>query len=167
MLKPYKHLKGYLERWTVVKIGKLHIRLHDIKRNDATPFLHNHPFHYLSFILSGGYDEKLNDKIVTRKRFSFAFRSDKTFHRIISVQPNTKTIFFTWRTKTKWNLQPTDEKVDEWVDYRKGLYIRTLWNKKRYCKFDKFWYEGSDDPLTALLSERPSIDQTSKPENRV
>lgn len=167
MLKPYKHLKGYLERWTVLKIGRLHIRLHDIKRNDATPFLHNHPFHYLSFVVRGGYDENLDGKIIKRKRFSLAYRSDKAFHRIVSVQPNTKTIFFTWKTDTKWSLKPTEEKVDEWVDYEAGLYIRTMWGKPKFCKFDRFWFEGKDSKQEALLSNRPSIDQTSKPDIKV
>jgi hypothetical protein len=164
MLQPYKSLKGYLERWTVLKIGKLHIRLHDIKRNDATPFLHNHPFHYLSFILNGGYVENLDGVLKTRKKFSIAFRSDNTYHRIVSVKPNTRTLFFTWKTNTKWNLKPTEEKVDEWVDYPSGMYIRTLWGKPKYCKFDKFWFEGKDSKNEALNSIRPSIDQTSKPD---
>lgn len=167
MLKPYKHLNGYLERWTVLKIGRLHVRLHDIKRNDATPFLHNHPFHYLSFIISGGYTENLDGKFITRRRFSLAFRSDKTYHRIVSVQPKTKTIFFTWKTNTKWDLKPSKEKTDDWVDYEPGLYIRTLWDKPRYCKFDKYWFEGKSSKQEALASNRPSIDQTSKPDIKV
>lgn len=164
ILKPYKHLKGYLERWTVIKIGRLHIRLHDIKRNDATPFLHNHPFHYLSFVLSGGYVENLNGVLKTRKKFSLAFRSDKAYHRIVSVEPNTKTLFFTWKTKTKWGLTASTDNVKEWIHYPTGVYARTLWGKKRFCKFDQYWFEGKETEKEALLSERPSIDQTTKPD---
>lgn len=163
MLKPYKHLKGYLERWTVVKIGRLHIRLHNIKRNDSTPFLHNHPFHYLSFILNGGYEENLDGKLIKRKRFSLAYRSDKAYHRIVSVQPNTKTIFFTWKTNAKWDLKPTKEKIDEWVDYPKGIYKRNLWGTERYCKFDQYWFEGKQNIDDANKATRPSIDQSSHP----
>lgn len=163
MLKPYKHLKGYLERWTVVKIGKLHIRLHDIKRNDATPFLHNHPFHYLSFILSGGYEENVDGKIINRKRFSLAFRSDKAYHRIVSVKPNTRTIFFTWKTSTKWNLKPSKEALKEWIIYPTGVYERVLWGKKRFCKFDNYWFEGSENFEQAMEAKSPSIDQSSPP----
>lgn len=158
---PYKHLVGYLERWSIVKIDRLHVRIHHIKRNDATPYLHSHPFSYLSFVFSGGYVEDVEGKEVVRKRFSVALRSNKTFHRIKSVEPQTKTLFITWKSKEPWALRHSGEQVEGWIHYPKGVYKRTLWGKEYFCKFDGYWYEGKATYLEALLSNRPSIDQTS------
>lgn len=59
MFKKYSSISGYLERFTLFKIGKLHVRVHHILSADGTIYCHNHPFHYISIILKGGYVEQI------------------------------------------------------------------------------------------------------------
>lgn len=163
-LKSYSPLKNYLERWTIFHVGRLHIRLHEIKNDDATPFLHSHPFSYISIILRGKYTETLETKELSHKRFSIIFRSSKTFHRIINVDPKTITLFIALTTKSnKWELKKTNINVDGWKTYKSGIYIRHINGKNIYSKFDEFWFRGSKIKEKAMLENRPSIDQTTKP----
>lgn len=99
MIKPYTHIVGYLHRWTILRIGAFHARIHDILSIDQTPFLHNHPFWYISIILRGGYTEQVEAAdgtlmVKTHRVGSVISRKDGTYHRIIAVQPGTKTLFF-------------------------------------------------------------------------
>ena len=163
-MKAYKHLAGYIERWTLFNKGRLHIRVQNILSEDKTPFLHTHPYAYLSIMLSGGYTEQLEDRKVVRKRWSFAFRSSKTFHRIDSVEPNTKTLFITWKTKSyDWKLKRVDVKDTGWIEYPPGVYQRNLYGRMRYCKFDQYWYVACDTNEEAMQATKASIDQTTKP----
>lgn len=161
----YKHLKGYLERYTVLKLWRLHIRIHNIKSDDATPFLHTHPFHYISIILRGGYIEATKDDAVKRNRFNVIFRKASTAHRIYSVENGTKTLFITWRTnKNEWRFEETNPpiEVSDWIDLPKGIYIRELYGKKVYSKFDKYWHKKGSSIVDALIQDKPSIDQTTQ-----
>ena len=163
MLKPYLSLKNYLERRTILKVGKLHIRLHNIKSEDITPFLHSHPFSYISIILKGSYIETLESGDYKRNKFNILFRKYNTYHRLKSVNPNTLTLFIAWTTKdNKWSFKDTGEKTTKWTTYPKGVYLRQFKTRKRYCKFDKYWYKSSDCPLKALVETQPSINQNAK-----
>jgi len=160
-LKEYKSLVGYLERFTVIHVGRLHIRLHRIKSADRTPFLHSHPFHYISFIMRGGYEEELENKIIDHKRFSFIFRRNSTYHRIKSVRPDTVTLFFTWKTpEYKWRFGKQTLDTVQWPMLQ-GVYKRQVFGKDYYAKFDKYWHIGHTCIEKCLAETSPSIDQTT------
>ena len=162
VLKPYKSLPGYLHRFTLLKLGRLHIRVHSILVPDGTPFLHTHPFHYISLILSGGYAEKLKNQTCVHRRGSLIFRKAATAHQITAVQPNTKTLFITWETQQKkWTLEENDTEASQWIALDSGVYMRELYGELRYCKFDRFWHKAADSIEAALSETEPSIDQTT------
>lgn len=163
MFKEYKSLKGYLERYTVLLLGKLHVRLHKILSEDKTPYLHTHPFHYISIILRGGYTEKLTKREIVHKPGSIILRKNTTAHRIQSVSPNTLTLFFTWKTPNySWQFKEYDPTyTDNWVAHKSGIYTRMIFNKEVYAKFDKYWHRGHNNIDSARLELNPSIDQTT------
>src|SRR5574343_12593 len=68
-------IKGYLERLELLRLGNLSVRVHWIKDIDRTPFLHTHPFSYLSIITRGGYTEELlvNGRLVERSHLAGSF----------------------------------------------------------------------------------------------
>lgn len=161
-MKPYKHLLGYLERYTILKIGRLHIRLHRIKRSDITPFQHTHPFSYISIILRGGYTDRVRTKCYTHGIGSVIFRKSSTPHRIVDVEHGTTTLFITWLTKDrKWKFVEYGEVSGEWTLYETGIYKRVLYGKEKYCKFDGYWFKSSDTFEGALAETEPSIDQNT------
>lgn len=160
--KPYKSLTGYLKRFTILQCGRVHIRIHRILSADKTPFLHTHPFHYVSIIVSGGYWEKINDRIIHHTVGSIICRRATDAHRIVKVSPNTKTLFITWCTDSGWQLSPDNQQPDDWISHTPGIYLRELYGRIRFCKFDQFWHRAHDSLAEALIETNPSIDQTSK-----
>lgn len=161
----YKHLIGYLERYTLLHFKRLHIRIHRIKRPDITPFYHTHPFSYISIILRGGYTEDVNGQLIHHVAGSVVCRNDTTPHRIIEVNPKTVTLFLTWKNKgQKWELIEIENcSTVDWIHYPKGIYKRELYGKTVYSKFDRWWYRAAHSVEAAALEERPSIDQSTPP----
>lgn len=162
----YKHLMGYLERYTLIHIKRLHIRIHRIKRADATPFHHTHPFSYISVILRGGYTEDVNGELFTHRVGSVIARRDVTPHRIVDVNPKTVTLFLTWKNKGQhWELidRGNQYPVNDWIDYPAGIYKRLLYGNIVYSKFDQWWHRAASTSRGAELESRPSIDQSTPP----
>lgn len=54
---PYFNLDGYMERDWLHRGPRLNTRTHKILRSDLDRDLHNHPWHYATLILDGGYWE--------------------------------------------------------------------------------------------------------------
>lgn len=164
-MRAYKHLVGYLERYTLINFKRVHVRLHRIKRPDITPFLHSHPFHYLSIVLWGGYTECLeNGEVKTHGFLSLIPRNANVAHRIMSVKPGTLTLFCTWKTRDQqWTLKEGGEAFSspEWVNHPTGVYQRQLYGKTQYSKFNKFWHKAAKTYDEALGETRPSIDQST------
>lgn len=162
----YKSLAGYLERTTLLRVGRLHIRLHRIKSADKTPFLHSHPFTYVSVLLRGGYTEQTESGYTVHRSGAVLLRPSSLHHRLEAVQPDTLTLFITWERKDKaWSLKrPASLSATvPWVEYPKGVYRRVLYGRERYCKFDGFWHIACDTEAQASTAVKPSIDQTTQP----
>lgn len=168
MLKPYQHLTGYLHRWTFFESKNFHFRIHHILSEDKTPFLHNHPFSYLSVIFSGGYEEvyEKNGKLIKKKnkRFSFIWRSHKTFHRITKVEPNTKTLFFTIKNSLGWSLKKhKDINIPQnYWDAENGVYFNEKTKEYRLRK-NGIWCIKKNNVLCAIKQTKPSIHQFLSP----
>ncbi len=164
LFKPYRSIKGFLERFTVLKIGKLHIRIHRIVSEDKTDFYHSHPFHYLSIVLRGWYVERFSDEsFCMNRRFSCMLRSAGVYHRIHQVGPNTITLIFTWEINKKWDLKPTG-----WITkLPDGIYNRVINDRMVFCKMKGGkWYIGNKSLYTATYEQRLSIYQEIKPESK-
>lgn len=168
-MKEYKSLPKFLLRYTILKINKLHVRLHRIISADGTPYLHNHPFNYISIILKGGYTEQLlvNDQVkeIHHTKGSFIFRHHQTYHRIKSVDEGCKTLFITWKTNKKWRLK-SHQTIEVPSGYTKpvdGIHKRTIKGKEVWSKADKgIWYIGRQTKEEAQKEEKFSIYQLNE-----
>jgi hypothetical protein len=157
IFKPYSNIKDFLHRFTLLKIGRLHIRLHKIMGPDVSGFFHSHPFKYLSIVLRGSYIEDVLGAITKRKYHgtgSFIFRGEKTFHKIIKAAPNTMTLFITWGNYEWRALNLNPQKVPN------GLYQRTINEKNLWAKRENdIWFVGNEDYEIARKETRHSIHQ--------
>jgi hypothetical protein len=165
VLEKYKSIKGYLERFTIVSIGRLHIRVHTILSEDKTPYLHSHPFFYMSIFLGGGYIEQLlvGDTIKELAHFApkIILRSSSDFHRIKEVKKNTKTLFIAFYCN-EWKLKKhTDIDMDNFhIPKESGLYEVDIEGiGRRYSRFDTFWYKENTNKSTAMSETKLSIYQ--------
>jgi hypothetical protein len=158
-LKKYRSINGFLERFTLLKIGKLHIRFHLIKTADESTFYHNHPFNYTSIILKGGYRETyLNykgDQIsATHKRFDVIRRKAGVYHRIEEIFGPTTTLFITYG-RGHWgilNMEP--------AKHPDGVFLRKVNGKYVWAKRQQdVWFIGNTDKKIAEHEIRYSINQ--------
>jgi hypothetical protein len=167
-LKPYYSIKGYLERFTIFAVGRLHVRIHKILQADGTPYFHNHPFNYISIILAGNYTECiLNAQGCLEYKYhavgSVIFRSSKV-HHYISDAENCRTLFIAWRVDKPWSLKDSPLITVEGFKRPRenGIYFRYINGKFLYCKFMEYWYIGHYNYDDADKEHRLSIYQNTK-----
>lgn len=116
--KPYltRHylIGGPKHRWFTVC-------LHEFHCSDPTD-LHDHPFSYLTLVLSGGYWEDTSEGRFWRAPGHLRYRSARSLHRI-ELDPSSGpvfTLFFMGRRVRDWGFV----KQAHWIDhdtYLKGL----------------------------------------------
>ena len=161
-LKPYANIKDFLHRFTIIKIGKLHIRLHKILDKDKSTLFHNHPFHYISIILSGGYNEtyihpKTNELIDKSYKFgSIIIRRHSIYHRITELRNNKRVItLFIAYGNFGWKAFNTNK--DNSND---GLFLRTINGREVWSKRENgIWHIGNESKEIAKNETRHSIHQ--------
>lgn len=167
-MTPYNHLAGYLHRWTLCKLGRLHVRIHHILSADGTPFLHTHPFFYVSVVCKGGYTEQVLDgdtlRTIEHRAPALIIRSAATYHRISAVHGLCKTLFLTWKTG-KWTLK-RHPGVQTPAGYRcpdePGVYRRIVNGRQVWSRFDGGrWYAGDPDSEVARRSTALSVHQAT------
>lgn len=171
-MRPYPSIPGYLIRKTIISLGRFFVREHKIDSADGTPYLHNHPFAYVTIVLKGGYVEQYLDlpsgTVRERRvrRFVPTFRRSGTYHRIKSVEPETRTAFFGFNTGRPWGtvLHSQIKAPDAWTVHEDGVYLFT--DGYRKCRSGR-WYTLSPTPTGANSTTVLSIHQTIQPIKRV
>lgn len=158
LFKPYTNIKDFLHRFTLLKIGRLHIRLHKLTSEDRSTLFHNHPFHYISFILKGGYTERVRDGdreyTKSHSRGSLIFRNRKVFHRIEELKGDTITLFIAYGKYT-WNAINTNPDISTDGIFQREIHGKTVWSKRK----DGVWFIGNLEKEIAEKETRHSIHQ--------
>ena len=120
----------YLDRLRVVQTPLFGVFLHRIHQPDVDRDPHDHPWPFLSFVLSGGYTERiwadkkrrrndLHSLEFRRGRWSLhRMRADRA-HRILSVEDQLWTLVLTGPRKRDWGFWTNDGLV-LWRDYLAG-----------------------------------------------
>ncbi len=135
IFKPYSNIKDFLYRFTILKIGKIHIRLHKIKSEDKTTLFHNHPFNYISIILKGGYQERYicqKSSEIKSKKYNFLnviFGNNKRFHRIEKIKGETITLFITYG-KYEWHAINMSKNNLENGIFKRKINNKSVWSKR-------------------------------------
>lgn len=160
LFKPYSSIKDFLQRYTLLKIGTLHIRLHKITDKDRTTLFHNHPFNYVSIILKNGYTETYLEngieKVCGHNFLSIVKRKHSCYHRIDKIKGETLTLFIAYG-KYDWNAFNTKSETET-----DGVYQRVVNDKKLWCKkTNGIWFIGHSNKIDAENEKRHSIHQCS------
>ncbi len=90
----------YMRRW-FLQTPWFTVRLHHILRSDSDRHLHDHPWSFWSFLLSGGYVEVTPAGQRYCPRFSLVRRKATDIHRLVLTKP-------------VWTLVVSGPKVREW-----------------------------------------------------
>lgn len=158
IFKPYTSIKDFLNRFTLLQIGSLHIRLHKIVGKDETTLFHNHPFHYLSLVLWGGYTESVITSfgVVNKSHgpLSLIWRNARISHRIDSIRGTTYTLFFAYGD-LGWKATNMNPNHDDDGIYERTIQGRTLWAKKE----NGIWFVAHSCQVKAQNETRHTIHQ--------
>lgn len=95
----------YLERWYIVRNKWLGIYLHRFWADDEDP-PHDHPWNNFSWIIGGGYWERLPDgQRLWRPKGFRKYRTAEEFHSIEIEEPGKAwSLFFRFKRRRKWGF---------------------------------------------------------------
>lgn len=121
---------GYLTRLHIVMTPWFALCLHWLHKPDPEPHLHDHPVHFLSLILRGGYYEARQRggtiRYQRRRWWNWVCASRDDRHSIKYVEPRTLTLCFMSGKKREWGFHTPSGWV-YWRDYyaaqRKGVQL--------------------------------------------
>jgi len=113
MKRPYFHIGDYMHRYWLAPYSwslPFSIRIHHIKRPDADPFLHDHPWNWRTIVLRGWYiEEDVFGMTRVRRRGDTRGATAETLHRISQVSHGgVWTLFIMGRKRNKWGFMIGD-----------------------------------------------------------
>lgn len=97
---------GYLRRWWLIPRNRfLNIYLHEINKSDDDRALHDHPWHNVSVVLKGGYQEVTPDGVYTLRSRDIKCRSGSFLHRLVIPEGGQAvTLFITGPKYRDWGF---------------------------------------------------------------
>ena len=114
----------YLIRWRLIQTPFFSLYLHKMVSCDRDPYVHDHPWTFLSIILRGGYTEVRRDnhtRELYRRRvhhINFMRRDDAHYIEHISRVP-TWTFLFVGKRRRTWGFYVPDGTVEGWIEFEK------------------------------------------------
>lgn len=122
IIREIKNKQGtvFFRRYHLFSTPWFHCWMHHIYRADEDKHLHDHPWNYLSIVLSGCYVEELTNG---RKRFRWPFSVSLArhthIHKIYHIlnQKRVTTLFFVGKKTYDWGYH-VDGKVIPNIEYR-------------------------------------------------
>lgn len=92
-----------LIRYFLLRTRWLSIYLHHLVASDEDRALHDHPWSFLTFLLTGGYYEYTEDGRFWRRQFSALYRPAEWAHRLELTRP-VWTLVFRWSRRREWGF---------------------------------------------------------------
>jgi hypothetical protein len=99
--------------WLLQKMG-IAVRIHVIKSSDSGRDMHDHPWSFITVLLSGSYIEETPQKIRVRFAGDVIFHCYTDYHRLDIPAHNNEqvvTLFITFRERQKWGFLVDGKKV--------------------------------------------------------
>lgn len=108
----------YLERFHVVYSKAMSVRFHHFLSSDPDPDLHDHPWDYATYLLSGSYTEVTPSGVAVYEAPVLLTHQAEDLHRVELVPGETVwTLFVAGPVRRRWGFQ-TAAGWEPWRDYR-------------------------------------------------
>lgn len=102
-----------LRRWKAEFWGGWSIRLHHWVEGDPHNYQHSHPWHFVTIVLWGGYDDVADGRSADHVRGpTIRYRPMSWRHSVINVKPRTWSIVITGPKLRPWRFWIDDNEVD-------------------------------------------------------
>ena len=124
MMKLVKEIKSkdgklHFRRWQIIKTPWFSIYIHGIYAADEDKHLHNHPWDYISMVLSGSYIEKTNKNINFLSLGTITKRNGNDYHKIYKLlSKSVYTLFIVGPVKRHWGYSVDGNHITH-EEYRK------------------------------------------------
>lgn len=115
----------HFKRYRLLSLPKFNIYIHNIKQSDLDLHMHDHPWHFISFILKGIYreDSKIfpnwKDKYIVLCPGDFIKHHAKDSHKLTLLTDEVWTLVFTWGKKRLWGYHIDNDTWINHLQYRK------------------------------------------------
>lgn len=108
----------YLRRWSLQLFGRWSLKLHLFYRPDGDSCLHDHPWRFWTFILWGGYVERVHERgEVTCRPLTLHHRPASYRHTILRLRRRTAlTLVLTGPPERSWGFW-TSEGWKHWREF--------------------------------------------------
>lgn len=115
-LLPVRHIRkklpdgteaAYLDRYTIIRSKPFAVYLHHFVDRDQDTEMHDHPWHAVSWVITGWYMERylLPDLQTSERRIRFGNRiQPNRFHMITEAKPGTWTLFIRFKKTKRWGF---------------------------------------------------------------
>lgn len=111
----------YMRRLMIFKCPLFSLYLHKFFKGDDDRCPHDHPWAFLTFILTHGYKEEVGGQIFFRKPLRLYYRPAEWLHRVIIEEDDPKPITFviTGKKVREWGFLTTLKGWVHWKDFQK------------------------------------------------
>ncbi len=109
-----------MTRFALFRSRWFNLYLHCFHRSDMDRYCHDHPWDFVTFLLSGGYWEHTPEGRFWRRRFSILFRRAEWKHWVEVPKPNIWTLVIRRAARREWGFW-TEKGWQRWdvVNYEK------------------------------------------------
>lgn len=111
------HLGPLLTRWFLIRTKYFGLFLHKFHRSDNDRHFHDHPWTFITFLLSRGYYENTPTGRHWRRRFSILYRPAEWKHWVEIKEP-VWTLVVRLQRRRQWGFW-TEKGWIDWITYDK------------------------------------------------
>lgn len=112
-------------RWVIPLPFGFSIRYHDFTPEHVDTDAHSHPWWFVTFVISGEYDDYSSEDVDFLRIGSVRFRPRNHVHRVAISNRGCKTIVFTGRHHKNWGFYTPDGYMDA-ATYRESKWADTI-----------------------------------------
>lgn len=103
----------HFQRWRILETKYFRFYIHKIFESDKDAHLHNHPWHFLSFLIQGSYTEKLsNGKYNTVNRFGINTHKASDYHKVTLIKNPVISLFFAFGKYRLWGYETSEGHIE-------------------------------------------------------
>lgn len=108
--------KPLLVRYFLLHTKPISVFLHHLMQSDEDRALHDHPWSFITILLSGGYWEHTQTERLWRRRFSILYRPAEWQHRLELPKP-VWTLVIKFRSRREWGFIMPQTGWQKWNEY--------------------------------------------------
>lgn len=128
LVKEIRSRQGELHfrRYRLLELPFLRVYIHNICKADEDAHQHTHPWNFLTFIITGGYEEQSGDKVRRFYPGCIGVKTCSESHKVVKLFGNTWTFVVAWGKRRDWGYRLSNKMIAQHKAYREMKQIGLL-----------------------------------------